>query len=109
MRGGRKRHLAALSQMSDAFSAGEIPTISLFFGIIIRMYYDDHAPPHFHAYYQEHSALILIATLEVRDGRLPRRAMAMVLEWAALHGQELLTDWALAAEHKPLRQIDPLE
>ena len=86
-----------------------MPTISLFFGIIIRMYYDDHAPPHFHAYYQEHSAVILIATLEVRDGRLPRRAMAMVLEWAALHRQELLTDWALAAEHKPLRQIDPLE
>ena len=53
--------------------------------------------------------MILIDTLEVRDGRLPRRAMAMVLEWAALHRQELLTDWALAAEHKPLRQIDPLE
>ena len=55
------------------------------------------------------SVVILIDTLEVRDGRLPRRAMAMVLEWAALHRQELLTDWALAAEHKPLRQIDPLE
>ncbi len=56
-----------------------MPTISLFFGIIIRMYYDDHAPPHFHAYYQEHSVVVLIDTLEVRDGRLPRRAIAMVL------------------------------
>ncbi len=86
-----------------------MPTISLFFGIVIRMYYDDHAPPHFHAYYQEHAAVILIDTLAIRDGYLPRRAMAMVLEWAAGHREELHTDWTLAAEHRPLNKIDPLE
>ncbi len=86
-----------------------MPTLSLFFGIVIRMYYDDHAPPHFHAYYQEHAVVILIETLAVRDGQLPRRAMAMVLEWAVIHRAELMTDWNLAAEHRPLNKIAPLE
>lgn len=86
-----------------------MPTISLFFGIVIRMYYDDHVPPHFHAYYQEHAAVILIEGLAIRDGHLPRRAMAMVLEWAASHREELIADWKLAAEHQPLNKIAPLE
>ena len=86
-----------------------MPTISLFFGIVIRMYYDDHAPPHFHAYYQEHAAVILIETVAVRDGYLPRRAMTMVIEWASAHRDELIADWKLAAEHEPLNKISPLE
>jgi len=86
-----------------------MPTICMFFGIVIRMYYDDHAPPHFHAYYGGESAVIIIESLAVRDGRLPQRAMAMVLEWAAEHREELLTDWRLAAEHQPLNKIKPLE
>ncbi|MDA8377384.1 MAG: DUF4160 domain-containing protein [Phycisphaerae bacterium] len=86
-----------------------MPTISLFFGIVIRMYYDDHAPPHFHAYYQEHAAVILIETVAVRDGYLPRRAMTMVIEWASAHRDELIADWKLAAEHEPLNKIAPLE
>lgn len=52
---------------------------SAFFGILIRMYYDDHNPPHFHAYYGEHEAIIAIQTLEVMEGNLPKRALAMVL------------------------------
>lgn len=48
-------------------------------------------------------------TLAIRDGYLPRRAMAMVLEWAAAHREELYTDWTLAAEHRPLNKIEPLE
>jgi len=55
-----------------------VPTISTFFGIVIRMYYDDHGPPHFHAYYGEDMALISLETLEVLQGRLPRRAMSLV-------------------------------
>ncbi len=55
------------------------------------------------------AAIILIETLAVRDGYLPRRAMAMVLEWAATHRKELQADWTLAAEHRPLNKIEPLE
>ena len=73
------------------------------------MYYDDHAPPHFHAYYGEHAAIIEIASLQVREGRLPRRALAMVLEWAAEHREELMSNWRLAEAHRPLGNIQPLE
>ena len=67
-----------------------MPTISQFFGIVIRMYFDDHGPAHFHAYYNEHSARIDIGTLEIQQGYLPRRVLALVLEWAAEHRTELI-------------------
>jgi hypothetical protein len=86
-----------------------MPTISRFFGITIRMYYDDHAPPHFHAYYGNSAAVIEIEDLEVREGKLPRRALALVLEWAADHRGELLENWQLAEDHQPLNDIEPLE
>jgi hypothetical protein len=86
-----------------------MPTISQFFGIAIRMYYDDHGLPHFHAYYGNEAAKIDIETLHVREGSLPRRAMALVLEWAADHRAELLEDWQLADAHQPLNQIPPLD
>lgn len=86
-----------------------MPTISQFFGISIRMYYDDHGPPHFHAYYQEYAAIVEIGTLQLISGQLPRRAMAMVLEWAAIHRGSLMEDWRLAEAHEALRPIDPLE
>lgn len=86
-----------------------MPTISQFFGISIRMYYDDHGPPHFHAYYQAYAAIVEIGTLQLISGHLPRRAMAMVLEWAAVHREALLEDWRLAEAHEALRPIEPLE
>ena len=86
-----------------------MPTICSFFGIVIRMYFDDHAPPHFHVYYGEHQAVFRIETLEMTEGHLPKRAKAMVLEWAAEHQQELMTNWNLADGHRPLRKILPLE
>lgn len=86
-----------------------MPTISSFFGIIIRIYYDDHGPPHFHAYYAECSAQISIESLEIISGSLPRRALALAVEWALAHQQELREDWVLASEHQPLFPIDPLE
>ena len=64
-----------------------------FFGIVIAMYYRDHAPPHFHALYGGAEAQIRIDTLEVAQGGLPRRALAMVIEWALLHRAELAADW----------------
>lgn len=62
-----------------------LPTISMFFGILIRMYFNDHAPPHFHAHYNEHEAVIAIESLAVLEGALPRRALGLVLDWAELH------------------------
>ncbi len=86
-----------------------MPTISQFFGISVRMYYDDHPPPHFHAYYGEHAAKLDIHTLAVREGELPRRALSLVLEWAAEHRHELLENWVRAEAHQPLNGIPPLE
>lgn len=86
-----------------------MPEISRFFGIVIRIFINDHYPPHFHAVYGEHEALIEIETLDVYRGDLPRRALALVLEWAALHGDELRRDWALARSGRPLEPIAPLE
>ena len=86
-----------------------MPTISVFFGIYIRMYFDDHGPAHFHAYYGDHSVIIGIETLQVFRGSFPRRALAMVLEWAFAHRDELMENWNLAEAHRPLKQIKPLE
>ncbi|HJX10267.1 MAG TPA: DUF4160 domain-containing protein, partial [Candidatus Binatia bacterium] len=76
-----------------------MPEISRFFGIIIAMFYDEHNPPHFHARYGEHRVEIAIDTLSVLVGRLPPRALGLVMEWAALHRAELLADWELARKH----------
>ena len=86
-----------------------MPTISVFFGIAIRMYYDDHAPPHFHAYYGSDGASFEIETLRVLSGRLPHRARVLVLEWAADHRDQLRIDWMHATGHQPLEPIPPLE
>ncbi len=60
-----------------------MPTISQFFGIVIQMFWREHAPPHFHALYGEHEALIDIRTLEVIRGRLLRRALSLTIEWVS--------------------------
>jgi len=86
-----------------------MPEISRFFGIVIRMYVNDHNPPHFHAAYGEFEALINIETIRVYQGDLPRRALGLVLEWAALHRGELQQDWNRARKGEPLQPIAPLE
>jgi hypothetical protein len=86
-----------------------VPEISRFFGIVIKMFFDDHNPPHFHAEYADSVALIGIRTLAVFSGRLPPRAMGLVIEWATLHQQELLADWERAQTQQDLRPIAPLE
>lgn len=85
-----------------------MPTICIFFGISIRMYFDDHAPPHFHAYYAEDEVELSIETLEVLGGTLPRRALALVVEWALEHRPELRENWLRAQRHEPLARIAPL-
>ena len=86
-----------------------MPRVCYFFGITIAMYFNDHAPAHFHAYYGEHEALIVIETLDTYEGALPRRAMALVLEWAALHRQELRANWERARRGESLTRIEPLD
>lgn len=86
-----------------------MPKVSEFFGIVIALFYADHAPPHFHARYGEHEALVDIGTLTVLRGALPRRALALVLEWAALHQWGLRADWDLARRGLPLAPILPLD
>lgn len=85
-----------------------MPTICAFYGIVIQMYWADHGPPHFHALYAEHEALIAIETLEVIAGKLPRRALALVLEWATEHRTELTEDWNLCVQKQTPRKIAPL-
>lgn len=85
-----------------------MPEISRFLGIIIRMYYRDHAPPHFHAEYGEHEITVEIES-GIVTGKFPRRALTAVLEWYELHREELTTDWELARQEQPLNDIDPLE
>ncbi len=85
-----------------------MPEVSRFYGIVIRIYFGDHPPPHFHADYGEHSAKFNIETLDVFEGQLPNRALALVLEWAATHQNELREAFNRAANMQPPGKIDPL-
>jgi len=85
-----------------------MPTISMFYGIVIQMFWKEHPPPHFHALYAEYEVLINIQTLEVMKGSLPRRAMVMVLEWANEHRAELMEAWKQCAQMQPPQTIEPL-
>ena len=85
-----------------------MPTISRFYGIVIGMFFDEHAPPHFHVKYAEYEASIDIRNFSVLRGKLPPKALSLVVEWASLHQEELLEDWELAERHKDLKAIDPL-
>ena len=85
-----------------------MPEICRFFGILIYMNWRDHLPLHFHAVYGEQEALVTLDG-KVYAGSLPGRALSMVREWLALHRDELVENWALAAAKKPPNPIDPLE
>lgn len=85
-----------------------MPVISRFLGIIITMYWSDHAPPHFHAKYGEYE---IIVTIEhgVIEGKFPKRALRCVLEWLELHQDELMDNWRRSQKREPLNPIKPLE
>ena len=85
-----------------------MPEICRFYGIIIRMYFADHPPPHFHAEYGEHEALITIEGVRLFSGSLPARALSLVKDWALLHQTELRASWDLASRLQPLIKIEPL-
>ena len=85
-----------------------MPEISRFYGIVIRMYFTDHFPPHFHAEYGEHEALISIEELREIAGDLPSRAFGLVKEWPLLHEAELVALWNKARRSERLTKIEPL-
>jgi len=86
-----------------------MPEISRFYGIIIRMYFNDHNPPHFHAEYQGEQAEYNIKTLEIIVGNISNRANALILEWASLHREELLSNWEKAKIPAKIDKIKPLQ
>jgi hypothetical protein len=86
-----------------------MPEIARFYGIVIKMFYEDHNPPHFHAIYGEYEVLIDISTLAVFAGNLPPRALGLVIEWATQHQNELLNNWERARVQDSLSKIEPLK
>ena len=85
-----------------------MPEISLFFGIRVTMYYEDHQPPHFHAEYNGHKVLVDIMHGRVLRGAFPARQLKFVLAWSEIHQDELMQDWELAKDNLPLNKIAPL-
>jgi len=87
-----------------------MPTISMFFGILIRMYLGkkEHNPPHFHAYYQNSKGVFSIETCEMIEGDIPNRQIRLITAWAELHKEELLADWDLSQSGEKPFNIDPL-
>jgi hypothetical protein len=86
-----------------------MPELSRFYGIIIKMYFSDHNPPHFHAEYEKYKAEYDIKTLDRIAGNLPNRAHALVLEWASQHKDELMENWEKAQIPASLNKIEPLK
>lgn len=85
-----------------------MPCVCEFYGISICFYFEDHAPPHFHVFYQDAEAQIDIDSLQIRKGGLPPRAYRLVTEWAAMHRPELLRAWRQASVPSRVDPIDPL-
>ena len=86
-----------------------MPELSRFYGIVVRMYFNDHTPPHFHAIYGGHEAVVDIETLEFIKGQLPSRARALVVEWADLHQDELREAFTKAQAMETPGKIAPLD
>lgn len=85
-----------------------MPAISMFYGIIVRMYNNgEHNPPHFHATYQGYNATFNMDG-EPTDGEMPKKQRHLILAWVELHKDELLANWELATSEQPLYKIDPL-
>ena len=85
-----------------------MPEISRFLGIVVAIYFKEHAPPHFHVKYGSQRGAFSIAELKLIEGKLPPRIISLVLEWAFQHREELMEDWKLAERREELQPIDPL-
>ena len=85
-----------------------MPTISMFYGIVIRMYLDDHNPPHFHALYQD-AAATFDFNGDLLEGEMPGKQQQLIKAWALIHADELAANWTLAEENETLFKISPLQ
>lgn len=85
-----------------------MPELSRFLGIVIYMYYRDHPPAHFHAIYGDFEITVEIESGTV-NGKFPRRALNLVLEWYQLHRSELMVNWTRMMDRQPLERVAPLE
>ena len=87
-----------------------MPTISMFYGIIVRMYCSpsEHNPPHIHAYYQDAKAVVDLNSCEITEGNFPRKQAKMLLAWTEIHHDELMADWDLASKGELPFKIEPL-
>ncbi len=86
-----------------------MPIVSLFFGIIIRLYHDDHNPPHFHVEYGEYDAVVEVSSGRILFGHLPRQARKLVEKWRQKRKSELQKAWNDAISGKMPARIKPLE
>ncbi|MDR0830295.1 MAG: DUF4160 domain-containing protein [Prevotellaceae bacterium] len=86
-----------------------MPTLSMFYGLIIRMYYKDHQPPHIHVQYQSNNATVDIVTGNIDEGILPARQLRFVQAWVEIHKDELLADWEMSRNGEMPYKIDPLK
>lgn len=84
-----------------------MPTVCQFNGIVITMYYNDHAPPHFHARFAGQVMEVAIDPVRVLAGQLPPKQQAQVLEWARRREQDILDNWARARAGQPLLPVLP--
>lgn len=85
-----------------------MPVISIFYGIKVTMYYDEHNPPHFHAEYNGKKACINIKNASLISGELPNKQFNMICEWCVIHQEELKINWELTKEGKKINKIEPL-
>ncbi|MBC8182721.1 DUF4160 domain-containing protein [candidate division KSB1 bacterium] len=88
-----------------------MPTISMFYGIIIYMYYFDnkeHKTPHFHANYGEHDVVVSIPEGKVLQGTMPKNKMKLIQAWIEIHKEDIIADWKLAVEGQQPHKIEPL-
>ena len=88
-----------------------MPTISMFYGLIIRMYYFDnqqHHTPHIHVVYQDQEAVIEIPSGAVLEGTLPKAKLKLIVAWIEIHQESLMADWQLALNGEPVFKIEPL-
>jgi hypothetical protein len=85
-----------------------MPEICRFLGIVIKMFFDDHSPPHFHAYYGEYEASFTIESLQLLEGYLPPRIKGLVIEWASSKQEPLLANWKSLRKNQTYKKIEPL-
>lgn len=84
-----------------------MPTVSMFYGILIRMYYDDHHPPHFHAFYNQYEATFTFDG-KILNGKFPKKELKLVTAWSIIHKKELEANWLLSKNCEELFNIKPL-